>query len=249
MPFIDYAELKRRIPIEEAIPLLALSVKQHGQQWRGPCPTCKQGGDRALVITHGKGFFCFGAKTGGDILKLVAHIRGGTDNDAAVFLAGKKTVPEEQARGVKEATRSFQPASVNPNLEAIAERLDREHEECQKLGLSADTLKHFGAGYEKRGVARGHVIAQIHDATGRCVGYLGLNKPWYPNDITLTDFVFNWHRIEEGEIYLLRSPLEVMTAFENGIENAIAFLTPDLSSVQLKYLASLLDERGCQVVL
>jgi len=52
--FIDFAALKERISVEAAIPLLGLSLKQQNGQWRGPCPACKSGGDRALVVTPSK---------------------------------------------------------------------------------------------------------------------------------------------------------------------------------------------------
>jgi hypothetical protein len=246
--YVDFAALKQRHPIESAIALLGLAMKQVNQdQWRGPCPTCKAAGDRAIVLTKSKGvFYCFGAKTGGDIIALVSHIRGTDTKTSALFIAGASQ-PEE--RGFKENVRSLQASPPNTNLAAIADRLDREHEECVKLNLSSDTLKHFGAGYEKKGVARGHVICQLHDGNGQLRGYCGLNKPWWPNDLTLTDFVFNWHRIEESEIYLMRSPLEVLTAYESGITNAISFLTPDISALQLRYLAELCEKRGATLIL
>lgn len=248
---IVFDDIKATFTIEQAIPMLNLSMRPvNTDQFRGNCPACKTTDDRKLVLTKSKGsFYCFQARKGGSVLDLVMHIRGGSVREAGIAInewRGKATVPEEQ-RGVKEAARSFQPSTVN--LAQIADRLDREHEECQKLNLSADTLKHFGAGYEKKGVARGNVIVQLHDANGVLRGYVGIGKPWFPSDLTLTDFVFNWHRVEEGELYLMRTPLEVMQAFEAGIENAISFLTPDIGAVQLKYLASLLDEKGSQIVL
>ena len=66
MPFMDFDALKKAITFEQAIGLLGLQVKRHsGTQWRGACPACKTGGDRALVITEGKGFFCFTQRAGG----------------------------------------------------------------------------------------------------------------------------------------------------------------------------------------
>ena len=74
MPFIDFAALKDRVPIEDAIRKLDLDLKERNGQWRGPCPACKSGGERALVITPAKqAFYCFGAKTGGDVIALAAH--------------------------------------------------------------------------------------------------------------------------------------------------------------------------------
>ena len=84
MPFVDFAELKTRVSIEQATQMLGLNLTPHGSQHRGPCPVCKTGGDRALVVTPAKGlFYCFAAKSGGDAIALVAHIRGISVKDAA----------------------------------------------------------------------------------------------------------------------------------------------------------------------
>ena len=89
MPFIDFGELKERVRIEDAIPKLGLHLKQRNGQWRGPCPVCQTGGDRALVVTPAKqAFYCFGGKTGGDVIALVAHIRDCGMKEAADFLLG-----------------------------------------------------------------------------------------------------------------------------------------------------------------
>jgi hypothetical protein len=70
MPFVDFAELKTRVSIEQAMQMLALSLTLHGAQYRGACPTCKTGGDRALIVTPAKGlFYCFAAKIGGEPLE------------------------------------------------------------------------------------------------------------------------------------------------------------------------------------
>ena len=45
MPFIDFAELKRNVGIEQVLTMLQLNLKRQGQQLRGPCPACKSGGD------------------------------------------------------------------------------------------------------------------------------------------------------------------------------------------------------------
>ena len=93
MGFIDYAELKTRVSIHDAIQKLRLELKPAGHQLRGFCPQCKAGGDRALVITPDKSlFYCFNAKTGGDQIALVAHLKEITTNEAANWLAG--TVPQ-----------------------------------------------------------------------------------------------------------------------------------------------------------
>jgi hypothetical protein len=72
--FVDYAAIKAAYAFERAVRYLGLAVERSGEQLRGACPTCKTGGPRGLAITPGKGFYCFGAKKGGDVISLVAHI-------------------------------------------------------------------------------------------------------------------------------------------------------------------------------
>ena len=54
---VDFKELKARISIEQVLPMIGARLKGHGPQMRGPCPICKSGGDRALVVTPSKGLF------------------------------------------------------------------------------------------------------------------------------------------------------------------------------------------------
>lgn len=85
MHFIDFAALKERVTIEEAAQMLGLQLKTSGQQLRGPCPTCNAGGDRAIVITPSKQlFYCFSAKVGGDLIKLISHIENVDVLEAAI---------------------------------------------------------------------------------------------------------------------------------------------------------------------
>lgn len=49
-------------------------------------------------------------------------------------------------------------------------------------------------------------------------------------------------------MYLVRDPLQVLTAFEAGVENVVAFLTEGITAQQLEMLASLMDEKQCGTV-
>ena len=53
--------------------------------------------------------------------------------------------------------------------------------------------------------------------------------------------------IEAGPLTLVRDPLEVLTAFESGIENVVAFLA-DITPQSLEMLAGLMDEKKCETV-
>jgi DNA primase len=263
MPYIDFAELKARLPIAEAIPLLDLTLKLANGQWRGPCPACRTGGPRALVITPAKGaFYCFGAKTGGDVIALAAHIRDCSVKDAACFLAGEGnstssknstssrngtsspgTVPEERRKG-NEGSPALKPLIY----------LEPGHPKVLALGLEEETCDAFGAGYAPKGIMRGRLAIPIHDWHGVLVAYCGRavegGSPTliFPNGFRPEDHLFNAHQVGEGEMVLSRDPLEALLALQNGVENVAALLTDALSAEQLQAIAALIDERGCETV-
>jgi DNA primase len=261
MPYIDFAELKARLPIAEAIPLLGLELKERHGQWRGPCPACRTGGPRALVITPAKGaFYCFGAKTGGDVIALAAHIRETAVKDAARFLAGEGngtststssrngnsspgTVPEERRKG-NERGPALKPLTY----------LEPGHPKVVALGLSAETCEAFGAGYAPKGIMRGRLAIPIHDWNGTLVAYCGRaveeESPTlvFPNGFRPEEHLFNAQQVGEGEMVLARDPLDALLAAQNGVENVAALLTEALSAQQLQMIAALMDERRCETV-
>ena len=93
----DFQKVKASVSLTDAISKLGLEGKHHGNQWRGKCPGCGSDDDRKLVITEGKGAYCFGVEAGGDVIWLAAHVRGLTKNGkpdfkaAALWLTGNST--------------------------------------------------------------------------------------------------------------------------------------------------------------
>ena len=78
---------------------------------------------------------------------------------------------------------------------------------------------------------RGRLAIPIHDRSGALLAYCGRTvkdeSPLliFPNGFDPHAVIFNAHRISDAELYLLRDPLQVLPAFEAGIENVVAFLT------------------------
>lgn len=251
MAYIDFAELKTRLPIDQAIPLLGLNLKFGNGQWRGPCPVCRKGGPRALVITPAKNaFYCFGGKTGGDVIALAAHIRDCSVKEAARFLAGEGnatdspgTVPEERRKG-NEGGPALKPLTY----------LDPAHPKVLALGLAEETCRAFGAGYAPKGIMRGRLAIPIHDWSGELIAYCGRTVAGesptlvFPNGFRPEDHLFNAHQVGEGELVLTRDPLEALLAAQNGVENVAALLTDALSAEQLQMIAALMDERTIKAV-
>ena len=188
MPFVDFAAVKEQVSFARTAELLGLTLRPSGPgQWRGKCPTCEDGGDRALVVTEGKGFYCFALRKGGDQIALAAHILDLPTKEAAQEVAERAgivpvhststrkvqahTVPESE-KG-KQDERSLQPLSY----------LEHDHELVIAIGFDAVFCKEHGIGYAGRGVAKGHVLVPFRDEHGALLGYVGLQDPvWLPSD-------------------------------------------------------------------
>src|SRR5258708_5150820 len=90
--FVDFAEVKERCSIIDAVALLGLKCSEERNQLRAPCPACGTGGPRAIVITPSKNLFhCFPSKAGGDQISLVSHVKGVSQTDAAALLLSQST--------------------------------------------------------------------------------------------------------------------------------------------------------------
>jgi hypothetical protein len=241
--FIDYGELKTRVSIHDAIAKLGLELKPAGHQLRGFCPKCMQGGDRALVVTPGKGlFYCFAAKTGGDQIALVAHLKELKTNEAANWLAG--TVPQNKTVTRLSGTiPPAPPAKFDPSK--YAESLKTEG-----APLDETTCKTWACGMAVKGVLRGRLALPVSDLAGNVLAYIGRDDTGhyaYPNGFDPAAHIFGAHKLETGEVRILSEPLEVIQAFESGVQ-ALCFLTETVTAEQVEQLAAVLDQKKCELV-
>lgn len=134
--FIDFAMVKERVSFAETIDLLDLKLTLAGNQFRGPCP-CGKGDRRALVVTEGEGFFCQGARTGGDQIALVAHVLEMRMRDAALELADRAGI-EPGGNGtvgtVSTSTRTSDRRRTVPENEPESERAVRKAPAVRERG-------------------------------------------------------------------------------------------------------------------
>ena len=252
MPYaIDFTELKQRVSIEQAAEMLGVKTTKSGGQRRGPCPICKSGGDRAFVITPAKSvYYCFGCGKGGDAITMTANVRGCSLREAAEFLAGK--TGGGSPRGQDNGSRNDSPQPRGEQGFRPLDYLQPTHEAVQALGVSPETAGHFGAGFAPKGILRGRFAIPLHDPAGVLLAYCGRavkdESPLllFPNGFDPRATIFNANRIVEGDLFLVRDPLQVLTAYESGIENVVAFLTENVTALQLEQLAALMDERKCE---
>lgn len=260
--YVDFKELKSSVTIEQVVKMLGLNLRKQGNQLRGRCPIHKGTSEREFVITPGKGlFFCFGPCGGGDMITLAAKVRGLSNREAARFIAehfGGVGAPRNRTVS---GNGSPQPGSTTAGQDQKADRilqplayLEPVHELVQGLGVSPEAASDFGAGYAPKGIMRGRLAIPIRDRNGRLLAYCGRalrdESPAliFPNGFDPGGVIFNADRITGGELCLVRDPLRVLAAHENGIVNVVAFLTHGITPRQLGMLAALMDERKCETL-
>ncbi|MCR2833493.1 CHC2 zinc finger domain-containing protein [Parerythrobacter lacustris] len=190
--FIDFAAVKEAVSFAQAVSLLDLPLKRQGNQWRGPCPRCQQGGDRALVVTEGRGFFCFSEKKGGDVISLAAHILDIPAKDAAAELAELAGLTDRTSQGTNPRTSRTVPESegVEGSKLSPLSYLDHEHEMVIALGFDSAFCEEHGIGYAPRGVVRGSIAIPLRSDRGALLGYIGVQDITYlPADFQTSNVV------------------------------------------------------------
>jgi len=251
--FLNFDEVRELATIEQIAARLGLPVKQEPGSLRCECPR-HGGGKRSLTITldklsarnRSKGvFFCnVPPKGGGDRIGLVAHCLEIGQQDAA------KWVQEQFGGPVQE-----KPPKGTFDVDRYIKGLDPNHEALEPLGIAPETLQLFIAGYVSGGRNAKRLAIAMHDPKGDVTGFMGIAlseedtpRIKLPDGMDARRVLFNAHRVKEGEVKVLQSPLDVIRASEFTDDQHVAFLTEDVTSEQLEMLVSLLDERKCTLV-
>lgn len=184
MPKLDFAEIKRTTTFEKAASLLGLQLKRtKPNQFRGPCP-CGKGDQRALCLTEGQGFYCWGTHASGSVLDFVMHVRQCTDREAAEFLTGTvgtvstvQNVPESDSKKVAQRggeTQGFPPLAY----------LVSDHEAVTAVGFDKAFAQKHGIGFAPRGTMKDYVLIPFRDETGVLLGYVGVQDCKLPATFT-----------------------------------------------------------------
>lgn len=244
---VDFKAVKESVAIGHVISWLGLEGKWHtSDQWRGPCPICKTGGDRALVVTKSKSaFYCWGMKKGGDAIYLTSHIKDCSQTDAAKMLqehfadAGKKAVS---------SPTSSQGAKSGFDAAGYAQKLDPAHASLEPLGIDPEVLRERQGGYAASGALRGTLALPV-TREAKTVAFFGRAITGSPtlkfvNGFEPHDFIFGEDRVTDGTLTLCKDVLDVIRAQDAGL-NAVCFLTETVTQVQLQILAALMDEKKC----
>jgi hypothetical protein len=170
-PSINYNDVKQRVSLEDVAQMLGLQLKKDGSGFRCACPA-HSGGDRTLVVTPGKGFYCQGEKKGGDQIQLYAHVMKCTNYEAAETIL-RNIGDSPEAKEAPSPAHKAEPDGRRESLQPL-DYLVTSHPVAELLGLSAATLEALGGRYAPRGSMTGRILIPLRMDDGRLVGYLGI---------------------------------------------------------------------------
>jgi DNA primase len=255
--FVDFQELKTKVGIEQVLDMLGVKgLKPHGDALRGHCPCCKEGNDRAFVVTAAKGsFYCFSEKKGGDIIELAARFYRIPPKEAALRIARHfGLVAAGAAPDQPQADAGTRPERPPGGFDAKAYQasLDPAHPALKDCGIPEQTIRDFEGGHCSRGLNRGRLVLPIHDDKGTVLAFMGLAlKGEQPELLLPKGFeppgFFNLHRVGSGVIYMVQTPQDVLRAWDAKLTDVICPLSP-LTPDVLDALAAFMRERRCDAL-
>lgn len=268
--FVSFAEVKQSVTMEALLTHYGLlaGLTRKGKNLAGLCPFCKGASARQFQVnTMKNAWYCFGCKAGGNILDFVAKKEGVSVRTAALRLdswfelglveektqAEASAAPAELPAASVEASPAAKDLSTeNPPLAFTLKTLDPHHESLTPLGLRAETIEYFGAGYCAKGLLKGRMAIPVHNGRGELLAYAGLaieegasHRYLFPPKFHPGLEVFNLHRLpefdgEDAPLYLTPEISSVLRLAEVGIVAVLGLFDGSLSLVQEEALKSAL---------
>lgn len=270
--FVSFAEVKRAVTMEAVLTrygfFAALAPK--GKNLVGGCPFCKGKSARQFQVNTAKNaWYCFACKAGGNVLDFVAKSEDVSVRAAALKLdswfglglkseAARAEAPsasvetEPEAKEVPPVEEKTLPAENSP-LTFTLKTLDPKHEELAVLGLVAETIEYFGAGYCSKGLLKGRLAIPIHGSEGELLAYAGLAieddatpRYLFPPKFHPELEIFNLHRFadfarEDGPLYLASEILGVLQLADAGQVAVLGLFDGSLSETQEEVIAGVLS--------
>ena len=264
---LNFKELRQQYSFESILLMLDITnLKASNDKISGPCPICNR---NSFKITPSKGLcncFTSGCSAHGDIIALVAAVKR-YEGPAGMRKAAEDIVAHFGATSAPRTVLKITPhnSSPQPRPEKVEAMPPLGYlkfsQEAEGLGLTQESCNEWEAGYADRGGMRGRFAIPlkqkdgeyIRNATGH-IQYVGVavDKKQSPYLLTVNGFdpsgvIFGADRVRAGELYLVSDPLQVLLAYQNGVENVVSFLGP-ITAQNLEQLSSLMDEKKCDTI-
>ncbi len=138
---VDFKRLKELVSIVDVAHLFGLVLKGRGVQLRGECPTCKTAGPRALAVnTEKASWYCFGARQGGDLISLAAHLTGKGQRESAEEIALKLNVDTSSDSSPIPNPKNPDVANLTDLRERLLKKADDTNPDYLEAALLCDEL-------------------------------------------------------------------------------------------------------------
>ncbi len=257
----DFAQIKAAVSIAQVLDMLAITgLTPNGDTLRSPCPICKEGNNRAFVVTPARNiFYCFSEKKGGSVIDLVARFKRISEAEAGRQIAAHFGLNGATAGAGKAADKPSAQQEPVPQSKAAGfdpreyqRSLDPTHAALKDFGIPEATIRDFDGGYCAKGLNRGRLALPVHDEKGSTLGFMGLalkgEQPEiiYPKGFEPPPF-FNLHRVGAGTLTLVSSPRDVLRAWDNSLRDVICPLVP-LTPDVLDTITAFMRERQCETL-
>ena len=127
----EWVRLARAVPIQTEIERRGIKLRRSGAELIGPCPRCG-GEDRFAINTKKQVWNCRGCETGGDAIKLIAHLDNVDFITACTTLTGKPPPPKRNGNDIASKPREvvideFPYHGENGNVVLATERVEYQN--------------------------------------------------------------------------------------------------------------------------
>lgn len=240
-----------------------------GEHLRGRCPlpphTSKSSRQSFIVNVQKNAWACHsdscvaarGGRIGGNVLDFVSAMENCSVREAAIKLQNSFIVmpplPPPVASSAAEAAATV-PRAGNKPLSSALSRIDYSHRYLAERCVDAETIRHFGIGYNCRtGSMAGRIVIPIHDESGLLIAYAGRaidhTEPKYrfPARFRKSLVLFNLHRAAAAgkSVVVVEGFFDCFNVHQAGLPCVVSLMGCSLSPRQ----EELLQERFQEVIL
>ncbi|MGA7239460.1 MAG: toprim domain-containing protein [Bryobacteraceae bacterium] len=268
--WVDYRAVKAAVSMETVLANYGIRLQRlDGEHLRGRCPlpahASKSSRESFIVNVQKNAWACHsdscvaarGGRIGGNVLDFVSAIENCSVREAALKLQDSFIVmpplPPPARNPVAESAATV-PSVGNKPLSFALSRIDYSHPYLAERGVDAETIRHFGIGYNcGTGSMAGRVVIPIHDESGLLIAYAGRSvdhtepKYRFPPRFRKSLALFNLHRAAAAgkSVVVVEGFFDCFNVHQAGLPYVVALMGCSLSLRQ----EELLQERFQEVVL
>ena len=268
--WVDYRAVKAAVSMEAVLANYGICLHRcDGEYLRGRCPlpahTSRSSRQSFIVNVRKNAWACHsdscvaarGGRIGGNVLDFVSAMENCSIREAAWKLQNSFIVIPPLARSVVCSANSSgesSPATTkgeNQPLPFRLRRIDHAHPYLTERGLAAETIRHFGIGYNRgSGFMAGRIVIPIQDESGFLVAYAGRSvdqagpKYRFPPRFRKSLVLFNFHRaVTAGKsVVVVEGFFDCFKVHQAGLPGVVALMGCSLSLGQEELLCEHFQE-------